>query len=64
MAILSFHMAICSFPRAMLNFQIANFDFHMAISSSKRLPVLQIVASWGGLLGPPLGLTNFLEKPY
>ena len=64
MAILSFHMAICSFPRAMLNFQMANFSFHMAISSSKRLPVLQIVASWGGLVGSPLGLATFLEKRY
>ena len=58
MAILSFQMAICSFPRAMLSFQMANFSFHMAISSSKRLPVLQIVASWGGLVGSPLGLKN------
>ena len=43
---------------------MANFSFHMAISSSKRLPVLQIVASWGGLVGPPLGLATFLEKWY
>ena len=57
-------MAICSFPRAMLSFQIANFNFHMAISSSKRLPVLQIVAFWGGLGGSPLGLATFLEKRY
>ena len=63
MAIWSFQMAICSFPRAMLSFQMANCNFHMAISSSKRLPVLQIVASWGGLVGSPLGLT-FLEKRY
>ena len=47
-------MAICRFPRAMLSFQMANCNFHMAISSSKRLPVLQIVASWGGLVGPAL----------
>ena len=64
MAIWSFQMAICSFPKAMLSFQMTNFRFHMAISSSKRLPVLQIVASWGGLVGPPLGLATFLEKRY
>ena len=29
-------MAICSFQVAMLNFQLANFTFQMAISSSKR----------------------------
>ena len=57
-------MAICSFPRAMLSFQMANCNFHMAISSSKRLPVLQIIASWGGLVGSPLGLATFLEKRY
>ena len=57
-------MAICSFPKAMLSFQMTNFRFHMAISSSKRLPVLQIVASWGGLVGSPLGLATFLEKRY
>ena len=64
MAIWIFQMAICSFPRAMLSFQMANCSFHMAISSSKRLPVLQIVASWGGLVGPSLGLATFLEKRY
>ena len=64
MAIWSFQMAICSFPKAMLSFQMTNFSFHMAISSSKRLPVLQIVASWGGLVGSPLGLATFLEKRY
>ena len=47
-------MAICSFQVAILNFQLANFTFQMAISSSNRLPVLQLVASWGGLVGPPL----------
>ena len=57
-------MAICSFPRAMLSFLMANCSFHMAISSSTRLPALQIVASWGGLVGPPLGLATFLEKRY
>ena len=46
MAIWIFQMAICSFPRAMLSFQMANCSFHMAISSPKRLPVLQIVASF------------------
>ena len=29
MAILRFHMAICSVPRAMLSFQMANCSFHM-----------------------------------
>ena len=57
-------MAICSFQVAILNFHLANFTFQMAISSSKRLPVLQIVASWGGLVGSPLGLATFLEKRY
>ena len=64
MAIWIFQMAICSFPRAMLSFQMANCSFHMAISSSKRLPVLQIVASWGGLVGSSLGLATFFEKRY
>ena len=64
MAIWIFQMAICSFPRAMLSFQMANCSFHMAISSSKRQPVLQIVASWGGLVGSSLGLATFLEKRY
>ena len=64
MAILSFQMAICSFQRAILRVQMATLSFHMAISSSKRLPVLQIVASWGGLVGLPLGLATFLEKRY
>ena len=36
----------------------------MAISSPKRLPALYIVASWGGLVGPPLGLATVLEKRY
>ena len=64
MAIWIFQMAICSFPRAMLSFQMANCSFHMAISSSKRVPVLQIIASWGGLVGSSLGLATFLEKRY
>ena len=59
MAILSFRMAICSFPRALLSFQIANFSFHMAISSSKRLPALQIVASWRGSCGVPPWFGHF-----
>ena len=62
MAILSFQMA--SFQKAILSVQMATLSFHIAISSSKRLPVLQIVASWGGLVGPPLGWATFLEKRY
>ena len=64
MAHCSFQLAICSFQMPILSFHIANFSFHIAISSPKRLPVLQIVASWGGLVGPPLGLATFLEKRY
>ena len=57
-------MAICSFQNAFLSVQMATLSFRMAISSSKRLPVLQIVASWGGLVGLPRGLAAFLEKRY
>ena len=64
MAILNVQMAICSWQVAILSFQMATFSFQMAISSSNRLPVLQLVASWGGLVGPPLGLATFLEKRY
>ena len=64
MAIWIFQMAICSFPRAMLSFQMANCSFHMAISSFKGGSELQIVASWGGLVGSSLGLATFLEKRY
>ena len=41
---------------------MANFRFLMANSSSKRLPALQIVTSWGGLVGPALGLATFFVK--
>ena len=64
MAILSFQMAICSFQRTILSVRMATLSFHMAISNSKRLPALQIVASWGGLVGLPRGLATFVEKRY
>ena len=57
-------MAICNFQRAILSVQMATLSFHMAISSPKRLPVLQIVTSWGGLVGPARGLATFFEKQY
>ena len=38
------------------------FRFQMAICSFKRLFVLQFVASWGVLWGPPLGFAIFLEN--
>ena len=64
MAIFIFEMAICRFQLAILNFQMASLSFQMAISSPKKLPALHPVASWGGLVGPPLGLATFLEKRY
>ena len=49
---------------ATLGFQKAIFRYQMAISSFKGGSALQLVSSWGGLVGPPLGLATFLEKRY
>ena len=47
---------------ATLDSQKATFNYQMAISSFKGGSELQLLSSWGGLLGPPLGLATFLEK--
>ena len=62
MANFSFQMTILGFKMTNWSFRMTIFKFQMAICSFKRVFVLQFVASWGGLVGSPLGLANFFEN--
>ena len=49
---------------ATVGFQKVTVGYQMATSCFKGGSDLQLLSSWGGLVGPPLGLATFFEKRY